>query len=296
MRPRKRGRKRRRSSRDLVTHVFSEKRTLASLARSSGISSSGMARRFKRTLQHHTRLESSFPSSGARAYVLLADALWFRFNRERWTLYLRALKPATRDFAVFLDPVLLPGKEKASDWRITIDSIPEILRMRVKAFVSDGFRGSKRIVKEYGWIFQRCHFHLIAQLQIRRGRRKHSIPGRQTREDIYQTARMILVRKNRSKARELKAHLRRLTRRRDCPRKLKSIIREFLRDVKHFRACLNHPDLNLPNTTNTIESMNNLIRNTCGKLRTPESLARWVQALIKHHSTFTCKGAKYQQN
>lgn len=296
IRSRKRGRKRRRSSRDLMTRVFSEKRTLASLARSSRISPSGMARRFKRSLQQSARRNGSCFSFRARRYVLLADALWFQFNGERWTLYLRAIKPTTKNFAVFLDPVMRSGKENASDWRQVIAATPEKLKTRIKAFVSDGFRGSKRITGEYRWIFQRCHFHLIAQLQVRRGRRKRSIAGRQAREEIYQTVRKILVRKHRGRVKMLKEQLRGLTRRRDCPRKLKSIVREFLRDVSHFRAYLNHPKLNLPNTTNTVESMNNIIRHRCGNLRTPEALARWTVALIRHHSTFTCKGANYQQN
>lgn len=292
---RKRGRKRHRVRRTLIDQVFSDKRTLTSLAGQKGISQPGMTKRFIRsTAWYHKRRSDAF--FRARRYILLADGLWFRFKKERWTLYLRALKPVAHNTATFLEPILLLGKENARDWRRVISLIPEKTKTRIKAFVSDGFRGSKRIVKEHGWIFQRCHFHLIAQLQIRRGRRKRSLSGRQTREAIYQTARNILVRKNRSRVKELKDDLRRLIGRRDCPRKLKSIVREFLRTVNQFRAYLNHPDLNLPNTTNTIESMNNLIRSRCGKLNTPHSLDRWTKTLIKHHSTFTCKGANYQQN
>lgn len=296
IRPRKRGRKRRRIHRVLISQVFSDKRTLTSLARRKGISQPGITKRFRRSLAWYGRRKPACVSFRARAYILLADALWFRFSDERWTLYLRALKPTTHHTATFLDPILLPGKENARDWRNVIGSTPESLKNRVKAFVSDGFRGSKKIAKCYRWIFQRCHFHLIAQLQVRRGRRKRSLPGRQTREDVYQTVRAILVRKNRSRVRMLKEQLKTVIRRRDCPRKLRSIVREFLRDISHFRAYLNHPHLNLPTTTNTIESMNSAIRSVCGNLRTPESLARWTIALIKHHSTFTCKGTKYQQN
>lgn len=295
IRSRKQGRKARHVRSVLISRVFSEKRTLTSLARWTGISQPGMTKRFRRSLGWFQKRRIN-NDVRARKCILLADALWFRFNNERWTLYLRALKPVTRDIATFLEPTLLPGKENARDWQRVIAKIPESLKNRIKAFVSDGFRGSKRIVKEFGWIFQRCHFHLIAQLQIRRGKRKTKIAGRQTREEIYQTARKILVRKNRSRVKVLKEQLRRVIRRRDCPRKLRSIAREFLRDVSYFRAYLNHPKLNLPNTTNTVESVNNLIRSRCGKLRTPESLARWSTALIKHHSTFTCKGTNYQQN
>ncbi len=296
IRPRKRGRKRHRIRSSLIDHVFTEKMTLSSLARRKNISEPAMARQFRRSLDWYAKCPNAVVASRARQYALIADALWFRFNKERWTLYLRALKPATRDTAAFLNPILLPGKESAQDWRRVIEEIPQPFLARVKAFVSDGFSGSKRIVQEYGWIFQRCHFHLIAQFQIRRGRRKTVIEGRQTREEVYQTVRKILVGKNCSRVKMLKKHLYALTRRRDCPRKLKSIAREFLRDVGHFRAYLNHPALNLPNTTNTVESINRIIRERCGSLRTPASLIRWANALLKHHSIFTCKRANYQQN
>lgn len=294
--PRKQGKKKRRTSQTLISRVFSEKRTLASLARISRVSPSGMARRFQRSLDQDAMRGGSSLSFRARQYVLLLDGLWFRFGNEWWTLYLRAVKPVTQNTAIFLNPIMLPGKENAYDWRNAIGLIPESLKTRIKAFVSDGFRGSKRMVKERGWIFQRCHFHLIAQLQIRRGRRKRTLAGRQTREEIYQTVRKILVIKNQSRVKTLKEHLCGLIRRSDCPKKLKSIVREFLRDIACFRAYLNHPHLNLPNTTNTIESMNHVIRSSCGKLRTPKSLALWAGALVKHHPPFTCKGAKYQQN
>lgn len=296
IRPQKRGRKRRRIRGSLIDTVFSDKRTLTSLARRKDISQPAMTKRFRRSLDWYLRRPDAAPPLRAHHYALVADALWFRFNKERWTLYLRALKPTTRDTATLLDPVLLPGKENAWDWRQVIAETPQSLKTRIKAFVSDGFRGSKRIVKEYGWIFQRCHFHLIAQLQVRRGRRKTTIAGRYTREEIYQTVRKVLVCKNRSRVKALKDHLRALIRRRDCPRKLKGIAREFLRNVSHFRAYLNHPALHLPNTTNTIESLNSIIRDLCGSIRTPTSLTRWTHALLKHHSTFTCKRANHQQN
>ena len=175
IRPQKRGRKRRRIRGSLIDHVFAEKRTLTSLARRKDISQPAMTKRFRRSLNWYLKYSDGAPIFRARRYALMVDALWFRFNKERWTLYLRALRPTTRDTATFLDPVLLPGKENALDWRRVIAEIPQPLKTRIKSFVSDGFRGSKRIVKEYRWIFQRCHFHLIAQLQVRRGRKKQPL-------------------------------------------------------------------------------------------------------------------------
>ena len=43
--------------------------------------------------------------------VLLLDGLYFRFQGKDWVLYVMAVKPCRQNRAVFLDPVLLPGRE-----------------------------------------------------------------------------------------------------------------------------------------------------------------------------------------
>lgn len=223
-----------------------------------------------------------------RAYILLLDALWFKFEDIRWTLYVMATRSVKSNLAIFLDPVLLEGKESAAHWKQIINKLSLPLKKRVKACVSDGFRGSGKLIKENKWILQRCHFHFISQLQIRRGRRKN-LKDKYIREEIYQTARKLLVAKG---TKVLKEQLRKLISRSDCPGKLGSIIHEFLQDLDDFRAYRKYPRLNLPITNNTVESMNKLIRQQCRYLRTPESLRLWVTTFIRMRPNIKCNGNK----
>lgn len=227
-----------------------------------------------------------------REYILLFDALWFKFNRKRWTLYVIAARSVRNTIAIFLDPVLLEGKENAACWKQIIDTLPLALKNRVKACVSDGFQGSKKLTKENAWILQRCHFHLIGQLQIRRGQRKN-LKDKYIREEIYQTTRKLLTAK---KIKVLKEQLQKLISRSDCPRKLQSIICEFLRDLDDFRAYAKYPQLNLPITNNTVESMNKLIRKQCSYLKTPESLKLWATAFIRMRPHIKCNGNNFPPN
>jgi len=88
-------------------------------------------------------------------------------------MYVMVVKPIRSHQAFFLDPVLLPGKESYERWREALATIPPQIKKRVLAFVSDGFRGSKLITREHGWIHQRCHFHLLMALIRRHGRRSY---------------------------------------------------------------------------------------------------------------------------
>jgi hypothetical protein len=225
--------------------------------------------------------------------ILLVDALWFRFKKERWAMYLRALRPINGDRATFLDPVLLPGRENHEDWSQIVDAMPAGAKNRIVAMVSDGFRGSSRVAKSHQWILQRCHFHLFSQLQVNRGRWK-KLPNLKLREQICETMRKILATKTHLP--KYLDELFQLLNRRDCPRRLHAIGIELIRHHHEFRAYLTFPKLNLPNTTNSVESMNKIIRSGCRHLRTPESLILRSACLIRIRKTIACKPKIFQQN
>lgn len=122
IRSRKRGRKPRRESQSLLEQVLLEGRSLASIAQQRHRSLPTVRYRFRRAL----RLLINTPRIVTLArglLILLADALWFRFGKQRWTLYLRALRPVRGSIATFLDPILLPGKENLRDWNQVISAI-----------------------------------------------------------------------------------------------------------------------------------------------------------------------------
>ena len=290
----KRGRKRSRPDRNLLKKIFVERQRLHQTAgvRLRRISLSGASRRLVRTMEGKEE-KAITDGFSAASYILLIDALWHRFGNQSYTLYLRALKRINGHTARFLPPLLLPGKENLKGWQTTINDINPKLKGRIHAVVSDGWRGIERLAKQHHWILQRCHFHLIAQLQVNRGRRKH-LPDQSMREEMYQIARKLLITK--TKVRWYKEQLALLIQHPDCPKRLKAILRDYLRYLRHFRSYLNHPELNLPTTINAMESMNKQIRQMCRPLRTPVSLLRWATHFLKFNQDIVCNGVQTPQN
>lgn len=251
--------------------------------------------RFRQALQRYLAVPRN-ETFRHRTYVLIGDGLWFRFGREDWVLYVMAVKPVTQRYALFLDPVLLQGKESYRRWQQAISTIPPRLSQRIKSLVSDGFRGSKRITREHGWVQQRCHFHLLAQLQVRRGRRKTTLSGRKVREAIYQTIHEALEITDEERLMRLTRRLHRLAVNPQCPERFAMMVHEFLAELPAFRAYQAYPDLKLPTTTGTLEAMNKIIRATCRTINTPPSLLKWATATIRIRRILTCNGKNYQQN
>lgn len=289
----KRGRKSSRPRQSLLKKVLVEKQSLFS-AKLNRIRLTEAARsvRLRRSMEQFVKNTRPNRSPSGKL-ILLVDALWFRFKKERWALYVRALRSVNGQRATFLDPVLKLEKENYDDWEQIVDAIPERAKHRIVAMVSDGFRGSGRIAKSHKWIFQRCHFHLFSQLHVNRGAWK-KLPDAKLREQICTAMRKVLATKT-----HLKQYLNELIQlltRKDCPRRLRAISKDFIRHHQEFRAYLNFPKLNLPNTTNSVESMNKIIRSRCRHLRTPESLILRSICLIRMRKTIACKPKIFQQN
>lgn len=159
------------------------------------------------------------------------------------------------------------------------------------AVVSDGFPGLNNIFKTNGWIVQRCHFHLIAELQRRRAR-KRNFSGRPIREMAYQTIKELLVTTSTDRTSLLFKRLNRISNNHICPTKIKMIVREFVRCNNEFRSYLQYPELNLPNTNNIMESVSSFVRSRSAKLKTPSAWHKWAIATIRFHPKFVCKRAK----
>lgn len=289
----RRGRKPSRPNRNLLTKVLVEKRSLFTPGLSKKrITEAALSARFKKSMNNYLHNVGEAAIAGG-PLILVSDALWFQFNGKRWTLYLAVAKPIDENKAVILDPMFLPGRENFKDWKKFFDVITENVKSRIKAVVSDGFRGIDQIVREHNWILQRCHFHLIAQLQVNRGYWK-KFPDSPIREEIYQTAIKLLVARDSKQI--LEEHLMSLIEKPNCPKRLKMIASEFLRHLCQFRNYLAYPDLKLPATTNSVESLNKIIRSRCKHLRTPESLILRVKVLLKIRKIMTCNPKKFQQN
>ena len=210
-----------------------------------------------------------------------------------WVMYVMAVKPIHAHRAYFFYPVLLEGKEGYERWRVAIATIPPGIQKHIRAFVSDGFRGSKLIAKEHGWIHQRCHFHLLMAMIRRRGRRSYRIKGAAIRERLLGAARILLTTtdyavllKQKHKAQKLLWHPL-------CPPWIRKQSIEFLRTLDDFRTYLNYPALNLPATTNAIESAGKLIRKATSTARTPQSVLLRATAFLRLKRSITCNGKKF---
>jgi hypothetical protein len=207
-----------------------------------------------------------------------------------WVMYVMAMKPVKSHRAFFLDPVLLQGKECYERWRMALATIPPETKKRVKSFVSDGFRGSKLIAREHGWIHQRCHFHLLMALIRRRGRRSYRTRGAGVREKLLGVIRTLLTTQDSAalKRQTIKARL--LISHPLCPPWIRIQTVEFLRTLDDFRAYLIRPELNLPTTTNSIESTGKLVRKATSTARTPQSVLLRATAFLRLRKSITCNG------
>lgn len=222
--------------------------------------------------------------------ILIVDGFWYCFRRRYWVVYFCAVKPVRSNYAWILRPRVYAGKERYDAWNMVISQLPPNMAQRIKAFVSDGFRGSSRIVRQYGWIHQRCHFHLLAQLYRRQGIRKKTLRQRAKRKLITGLIRRCLTA---TKPRSVSYYHRRLHHEANlplCPLRIRQIVREFLRQSDAFRAYLLHPELKLPTTTSCLESYGKELRRYTKKLNTPISLALWSEAYVHYHPKVVCNG------
>lgn len=294
IRRKKPGRKPRRITAALLRRTLGEKRPLVRQVRPAGLAVAGLRQRFRRTLAWWLEHSASRPVPPGQL-VLMVDGVWFRFGKRIWTLYLMAVKPLGAPWAMFLDPVLLPGRECPRDWHTAVGTLPLPVSAQICALVSDGFRGSKGLARAHGWVHQRCHFHLLAQLHARRGGHKH-LPTQLVREAIYRGIREALVTRETARLTQLGIRLHHLACQRDCPWRLRMFVHGFLRELETFRAYQRYPEFDLPTTTNVVESMAKRLRDQLRPLSTPGSLLRWATALIRLRPCLVCNGHKDQPN
>jgi hypothetical protein len=228
--------------------------------------------------------------------VLLVDGLWFTFQGQRWVLYDMAIKPVSENVAYFFDPIQRPGPENAAGWNAAIDTLPWDVIDRTRALISDGLAGFEAIARRYLWVNQFCHRHLIAALESKLGRHRRQLGSRWLRERIYAAVREALTTSDTQRLKQLEERIKQLIGRWDCTRSLRSTVNHFLKLQDSFRAYLRYPELNLPTTTNTMESMHNLLRDAIGSVNNPESACARATGLIRLHRTITCNGHSLQQN
>jgi len=282
----KRGRKAKRTSIDLVRRVLGKgEKTTHIASRSNSITRSGLCHRLSKSILK-TKRANKYPAGWL---IILADGVRFSLEQKYWTLYVFAVRSQTGGKAYLLDPILLLGKESLRGWKTAFEAVPAEINNRILALVSDGFRGVDGLAKKNGWICQRCHFHLLAQLQIRLGFWKH-LPDHPIRKEIYETICKLLRTINNESKYSLELY--ELINSPRCPQYYRRLGNEFLRRLTEFRNYIYHPELNLPHTTNCMESFNNIIRDRCKYQRTAKSLQARSIALTRTSISVNCNNRK----
>jgi hypothetical protein len=231
--------------------------------------------------------------------VLLADGLWFTFDQHPWVLYLTALKSCAGTHAVFLDPLLLPGREGASRWRQAVAAIPASARQRIQALVVDNLPGMQRIARCHGWALQLCHFHVLMKLQVRRRGVRYALRGGAVREEIDAGIREALVLPDGRRLQGVLTRLHRVSAGSCGTARIQTTVREFLHNIGAYRTYLAHRPLHLPTTTNAVESMCRLVREMLRRNRAgsnPQALLQWATALIRLRPHITCNGHRINRN
>lgn len=285
--PASRGRKALRGSTHYLEKVFCARLSVKQLSIHSKLSEASIYKRFNKSLNASVGKKRIIHISGKKL-ILIIDAQWKYFQGKLWTLYFLALKSTDSKKVKILDPVLSIGKESARNWNEIIEALPSSVKNRIVALVSDGIRGIETISDDHEWIIQRCHFHLLSPLQKRRGKRA-STPGRLVRERIYCLVKQALKETSFSKLDSICKELAWLAKHPRCPKSMKMIVRDFLRRLSEFRSFLEYPDLQLPTTTNVMESINSMVVYITRSVNTPGSWHKWATACIRAKSIFTCE-------
>src|SRR5579883_1534313 len=297
IRPRKRGRPAKRLSASIISKVLLERYSLRHFAkRRPDLTAVTFRHHFRRLLRSFVAKPRSFDVP-AGPLVLLLDGLWVRFGREPWVLYQVAVKTCDEKTAVFLDPMLIAGKEGASNWEQVLDRLPAEIQAQTVAVVVDNLRGLQALAEQRNWTLQLCHFHLLKKFYGRQRMLTHAIRGGPDRLLIHQLVRRVLEMPGGPEF-ELEVYrLRQLTLSETVSPRIKASVRELLGSLRYYRAYLQHPFMRLPRTTNAIESMGAQIRGVLNRRKvatSPRSVLLWATALTRLRPKIVCNGHSQQ--
>lgn len=249
-------------------------------------------RRLARSGNHLERMLPWPPLPSRRPLIAVADAVRIRTEKRILTLYLMLVRSASASRAWIAEPYVQEGKESWQGWQEAFAILPVRTMKGIVALVSDGHKGLESVARRHGWLFQRCHFHLIAKLQGRRSRwasSRHRLAG----EYLYAMVHEILTHPDDATAYrlrdELEEHMTALG-----GGQVQRYLRAFLRETPEYRTYLWYPLLHIPRTSNTAEALVAIIRRLLSRahgFRTRASIIRWVTALLKTRQTMMCNGS-----
>ena len=183
-------------------------------------------------------------------------------------------------------------------WRLVIAAIAPTVAARIHALVTDNLPGMGRIAQQHGWVLQLCHFHLLLKLRALRYGIRYTLRGGPIREEIQRLIRIALVEPEGPMLARTRAELTRLSRGNCGTQRIQVTVREFVDNLAFYRAYLTHPALELPHTTNSVESMCRLLREMLRSSRAasnPAALLKWATALVRLRPNIRCNGQDFNR-
>lgn len=224
--------------------------------------------------------------------IAVADAFRQWIEGRLLSVYLITLRPVQDSWAIIIPPHFAEGRESWAEWQAAFTRLsPEILGS-IRALVCDGHSGLIATAKRHGWLIQRCNFHIIAKLQGRRSRWRWS-RHRAAGERLFYLVRTVLTSASSAEMQTARKELRMIGATTKSPQ-LRVYLSGFLTHYREYRTYLAHPDLSLPRTTNTAESLIAGIRSLVHRargFRTQYSFKLWIIAFLKYKKKIRCNGA-----
>jgi hypothetical protein len=272
--------------------VFLERKTLCQLTHRSPLALATLRYRFRQGLRQWVArpYPHAIPSG---PLILLADALWFRFKGKLWILYLTALRTRSNSTALFLDPVLMPGKEGAWKWQEVFNKLPP--QAKIRAVVVDNLNGMIKIANQHDWILQLCHFHLLMKFE---GRHQRRLIGGHLRHELFRLVRQVLELPEGNHLQHCIKRLSGFTRHPGLSPRIQGMTRWLIQTLEYHRSYRSYPMLHLPTTNNAVESMAGLIRDLLRRNRcasSPQSLLLWAKAFIRMRPRIVCNGSSFNR-
>ncbi len=294
----KRGRKKFRVSIDfLVRYLGHQTPSLHGMAKRYSLSEAVLKYHLKKSRQKFL-LKTPWPSlPQGQPLIAIADAM-VQYTKKSWyTFYFVLLRPAGEDRAVIVKPHIKRGTETYLGWSEALERLPEKAKSSIMALVCDGHGGLVNCARQYGWLVQRCHFHLIARLQSRRSKwrtGRHQEEGKR----IYGLVNKVLTIKSKKAILGALVELEEIGWLSSSP-EIARTLSGFVKHYGDYRTYLKYPELNLPKTNNTAESLIGCIQKLCQRARgfaNLDSLKEWIEALVKYKKIIKCNGIKNQPN
>lgn len=294
VRQKKRGRKSKRVSADLFAkYIYGEIPTSYVSSRiRKGQSKDQRERAIRKSLKRFAD-NSSWPQlPHHEPLVAIADAMIITIDKKAYTFYFILIRKAADKQAVIAAPYISEETESYEGWREAFAQLPELTLVSINALVCDSHRGLQYIARRKKWIIQQCNFHLIARIQGRRSRFICS-QHRQEGERLYQLVNKVITHPAEEAVLDTVREIWELSRQ-TRSKNLKIYLSGFTRKYWEYRSYLQYPELHLPRTTNSIESLIGSIRKLSHRahgFRTIESFTLWIDALLKKKKFATCNGS-----